>query len=179
MSFYQLSESRADIPQGFASRHLFASILNQSWLHALPSATAFLFVGWANTISELVSRLSRSPSQGVGSRLSPHPPKAARAPWCQGRVCVGQSPSATAPHLLPKAWGCYSSPRSTLWESEEKKVDPPEKRESRRVMEEAHVSCWICQASDWFSSIRLQQASQISSNQSTQTMSGEEGRASL
>lgn len=29
----------------------------------------------------------------------------------------------------------------------EKKVDPPEKRKSRRVMEEAHVSCWLCQAS--------------------------------
>ena len=45
MSFYQLSKSKADIPQGYASRHLFASILNQSWLHAFPSATAFSFVG--------------------------------------------------------------------------------------------------------------------------------------
>ena len=45
MRFYQLGGSRADFPQGFAIRHLFAFIPSQLWLGAVPSGTVFSFVG--------------------------------------------------------------------------------------------------------------------------------------
>ena len=59
---------------------------------------------------------------------------------------MGQSPLAPAPSSS-KGLALQSEPTLCFVRIRAEKVDPPEKRKQRNVMEEAHVSCWACRAS--------------------------------